>query len=518
MADPRLEIKLEELEREQQATTATLEAAIRGVRSEQDRDGRRAKGRSLVRIVTFGNCQAQAVTSLLSRALPATRYSLDFYSNNDLTGDLRPEHEILGAVREADLVVFQPLDESHGALSEASIRATVRNADSAISFPYAFNSGISSLGAFQLERAVEWVGHAPQTRPYPLGIAFGEDTIIGRLEQGASVETILDEYVEGSLDFGLLERFESCLVELERREKSTAIVLSGHIRENYRRKRQFLIYNHPTTDLLVELCEQLRAITDLPIDLAALRRIEDENAAGMPGGRLHSPISPHDASILGYEFGNDPDWVERGGGLILRMAAAYARDRESLHQGRKPSTLDEQNLQRPAQPNRGTSGLADAPNRTMHAAPPRPILEPMAGVATSLPVSPKKCVVIGNGPSLRGFDLTRLANIDTVGMNAAYRHWERIGWYPTHYACLDDEMIDTHHAEIARLIDEGLCETAFLSGQFLFHHPQAADDDRFVFFDQFDRYWFEQRGSQFNLQNHIPEDAFECTQLSSSRR
>ncbi len=127
--------------------------------------------------------------------------------------------------------------------------------------------------------------------------------------------------------------------------------------------------------------------------------------------------------------------------------------------------------------------------------------------------SPKKCVVIGNGPSLRGFDLTRLSNIDTIGMNAAYRHWERIGWYPTHYACLDDEMIDTHHVEIARLIDEGLCETAFLSGQFLFHHPQAADDDRFVFFDQFDRYWFEQRGSQFNLQNHIPEDAFECTQF-----
>ena len=142
------------------------------------------------------------------------------------------------------------------------------------------------------------------------------------------MEAIFDEYVEGSLDFGLLERFESCLVELERREKSTAIVLSGHIRQNYRRRRQFLTYSHPTTDLLVELCEQLRALTGLPIDLAALRRIEDENAAGLPGGRLQSPISPHDASILGYQFGRDPDWVERGAGLILRVAAAYDRERE----------------------------------------------------------------------------------------------------------------------------------------------------------------------------------------------
>jgi len=272
----------------------------------------------VARIVTFGNCQAEALASLLKRALPATRYSLSFYSNNDRTGDLRPEEEILGAVRAADLLVFQPLDERHGALSEASIRGTVRNADSAVSFPYVFNSGISSLGAVRLQR--DWEPGLP--------IAFGEETIIGRLEQGASVEAILDEYVQGSLDFGLLERFETCLVELERREKNTAIVISGHIRQNYRRKRQFLTHNHPTTDLLVELCEQLRTLTDLPIDLATLRRIKDENAARLPGGRLQCPISPHDASILGYQFGNDPDWVERGGGLILRVAARYARDGE----------------------------------------------------------------------------------------------------------------------------------------------------------------------------------------------
>ena len=76
-------------------------------------------------------------------------------------------------------------------------------------------------------------------------------------------------------------------------------------------------------------------------------------------------------------------------------------------------------------------------------------------------------------------------------MNAAYRYWSRIGWYPTHYACLDDEMIDTHHLEIARLIDEGLCKSAFLSGHFLIHHPEAANDGRFVFLDEFIPYWFE---------------------------
>ena len=281
--------------------------------------------------MTFGNCQLDALASLLRRALPATSYSVSFYSNNERTGDLRPEQEILGAVRQADLLVFQPLDDRHGALSEASIRATVRNADSAVSVPYVFNSGICSLSAVQLGRDVEHgsVGHAPQDRQDALTKIYGEETIIGRLEQGASVEAIFDEYVEGSLDFGLPERFESCMVELERREQGTAIVLSNHIRRNYRRRRQFLIFNHPTTDLLVEVCEQLRTLTDLPIDMAALRRTEDENAAGLPGGRFQSPVSPHDKSILGYEFGHDPDWVERGAGLILRVAASHARDRDA---------------------------------------------------------------------------------------------------------------------------------------------------------------------------------------------
>jgi hypothetical protein len=290
----------------------------------------------LKRIVTFGNCQAEALTPLLRRALPRNSYSVSYYANNDVTGNLRPEREILKAVRKADLLVFQPLDDKHGALSESSIRATVRNADSAVSFPYVFNSGIASLSARRLGRdweqgsvwsSPEWVGNAQAPQP-SLGVIYGEETIIGRLEQGASVEEIFDEYVEGSLDFGLLDRFERCMAELERREQNMAIALSGHVRRNYRRKRQFLTHNHPTTELLVELCDQLQALTDLPIDLPALRRIEDENAARLPGGRVQSPISPHDASILGYEFGYDFDWVERGGGLILRIAAGYARDRE----------------------------------------------------------------------------------------------------------------------------------------------------------------------------------------------
>ena len=63
-------------------------------------------------------------------------------------------------------------------------------------------------------------------------------------------------------------------------------------------------------------------------------------------------------------------------------------------------------------------------------------------------------VVLGNGPSLRGFDFARLEGFDTMGMGAAYRYWERIGWSPRYYICLDTVVGLSHKEAIARLIRE----------------------------------------------------------------
>jgi len=55
-------------------------------------------------------------------------------------------------------------------------------------------------------------------------------------------------------------------------------------------------------------------------------------------------------------------------------------------------------------------------------------------------------VIIGNGPSLKGVDLKAFAKCPTFGMNVAYRHWRRIGWFPQRYSCLD-EVVGLFHAD-----------------------------------------------------------------------
>ena len=63
-------------------------------------------------------------------------------------------------------------------------------------------------------------------------------------------------------------------------------------------------------------------------------------------------------------------------------------------------------------------------------------------------------VILGNGPSLKGFDFRRLAPFDTIGMNAAYRYWYEIGYFPRYYVCLDKVVGLSHKDQIEKLIRE----------------------------------------------------------------
>jgi hypothetical protein len=96
-----------------------------------------------------------------------------------------------------------------------------------------------------------------------------------------------------------------------------------------------------------------------------------------------------------------------------------------------------------------------------------------------------KLVVIGNGPSLKGFEFDKLNHVDTLGMNAAYRYWDQINWYPTYYVCMDDKVTQTHHKNIKRLIDSGRIKKFFLTRFMLDFYPELKFDSRIYFLEQF---------------------------------
>lgn len=269
----------------------------------------------MTRIVAFGNCQAEGLQRVLRIGLPGDD-EVSYYSNNPRTGNMVEPETLLDAVRQADLIVFQPLRREYGALSEDSIREASRQTGAALAFPYIFNSGMAGLC---------W---APKARRRPTGRVFGEEAIVDLLRDGRSVDDVVEAYVGGEIDFELRRRFDRSLKVMRRRESSTEIKLCDYVERNYQTRKQFIGHNHPTTDLLVEVCRQIHSHTDLPIDMDALHGIEDENEAGLSTGR--APISPHDATALGYEFQPDEEWEQVGAGLIRRIADDFEADPASF--------------------------------------------------------------------------------------------------------------------------------------------------------------------------------------------
>lgn len=60
-------------------------------------------------------------------------------------------------------------------------------------------------------------------------------------------------------------------------------------------------------------------------------------------------------------------------------------------------------------------------------------------------------VVICNGPSLKGFDFNNLKGYKSIGMNSAYRMFEKINFWPDFWTCADTRVGLYHAAEFERL-------------------------------------------------------------------
>lgn len=61
-------------------------------------------------------------------------------------------------------------------------------------------------------------------------------------------------------------------------------------------------------------------------------------------------------------------------------------------------------------------------------------------------------VLLGNGPSLAHVDLQGLEPQHTFGLNAAYRAYRRIGFWPTYFGCFDALVCGHHAADFKDLV------------------------------------------------------------------
>ncbi|ETR69148.1 MAG: hypothetical protein OMM_04122 [Candidatus Magnetoglobus multicellularis str. Araruama] len=278
-------------------------------------------------MVVFGNCQGYKLKELLSAVLPASEFDISYFSNNIKSGYMKPNQEILSEIGECDILIYQPLSDSHGELCDENIRKIIKSKCKVISFPYIFNSGTYSLS------------HAPCYNGHRYGFIFGEEVIIDLLKSGKSKEDIIHDYRKGAIDFNLTARFNKCLTEMKRRELSTDIKLSEFISHNYNKAKFFITHNHPSNIVFHEMIRQIMTIVPLPIDQS---KIQKSAIPDLP--ETTCPITPHDITTHSYQFKTHEDWFIKGSSLIELIADNYWI--ESI----KPEPTSENKIFQPLEP------------------------------------------------------------------------------------------------------------------------------------------------------------------------
>ena len=63
-------------------------------------------------------------------------------------------------------------------------------------------------------------------------------------------------------------------------------------------------------------------------------------------------------------------------------------------------------------------------------------------------------VVMGNGPSLSTLDFRLIEDYTTIGLNAAYRIYDKINFYPTYFGCFDSIVCNSHKKQYEKMIKD----------------------------------------------------------------
>lgn len=251
-------------------------------------------------IVCFGNCQASQIGNLLNLFVYDKYEIINYFNYKDNIN----HKDIINSIIKADVVIYQPLSNKYEGLSHENIQKIAQeNNTKTITFPYIYNNGIYSL-EFGSIQAIH-----------------GKEIILNLYKEGKTIHAILEDYLHHKIDFRLKERFANSLSIMKEREKDLDIQLCNFIESNYKDKKLFHCYNHPTNIVFFEILRRIQQILSIPIKIKKYK-VLPRLATTL------SPISPYDIAIHQYKFKPTycRGWYTQGEAIIRLIISNYENE------------------------------------------------------------------------------------------------------------------------------------------------------------------------------------------------
>ena len=273
------------------------------------------------RILLYGNCQVQPLAAVLKEMLPCAIIHVlppNFMLMDGSRSLSDEDNEFIASLEESDIIVYQPLDQTHHEFSIESIVGHLTNAKLAYIripyivfkayFPDAYSPNLSSHPI---------TGESVLDNPFgifPYGHHWVDELKDSYNITGSGLASIFFEHLESRCkEIDCVGQVVNTIKILQGKELGCDILISDFILDNYQRTRLFHTYNHPSIEVFLELAKRLLIKLEYEGSQLSPEKVGSLSAATFNDQQL--PIFPYVAETLGLQFDcNNINW--RGYGLI----------------------------------------------------------------------------------------------------------------------------------------------------------------------------------------------------------
>lgn len=264
------------------------------------------------KILFIGNCQNTGIIHFLKKSEYFEKnFEIKQYANWML---IENQCEIpMADIQSANVFVYQPLRPVHGCYStdptvEGSIGSYVKEDCLKISYPYIFSSAMwPIIQAGQNQN--RW---------------FGGEILDSLVSQGLSTQDIINLLLENNINWGYQNRFYTSIEILKGKESITDIKISDFILENYKKQLLFLIPQHPTSIVFLNVANQI--LKKLNIDQLSDEVIEGVNDINVEDSTYNLPscmFPLHKSAIIDYNLEYGKKYLEGSENFYTQRITTY---------------------------------------------------------------------------------------------------------------------------------------------------------------------------------------------------
>jgi hypothetical protein len=241
----------------------------------------------LYNFVVVANCQARPVCSAIElMAMMGCRNVGVIISHLAKNSDAEANMDMLA---KADIIFAQAVQNVFPIRHIVTENLKKEFGEKVISWPNMFFTGQSPGLCYVSGAAGKRINgplHEYQYRP-----------VVESWQRGDTTDDCLRRIQSGADQDSLIRGVEKSFHELKAREHNLDVIISDLIERDWKKNRLFFTFNHPSSNLLIEVARRLMQKAGFPVELKITTEV-----FGEPLDRILPPISDADADALGLSF------------------------------------------------------------------------------------------------------------------------------------------------------------------------------------------------------------------------